>query len=193
TGIRHLLKRKVHWQIVGEAQCPAQLMDMLEARACDVLISDYCMPSDTHADGSRMVESVRRLYPELKILVMTMLSNSALLSHIRNSGADAVLEKSSQPESILGVIEQLASGLPTPAQLIDRSAVRLTPSQMELIRMLAAGRSIADISNLTGQSVAMLKRQMEATMRRLHLGEDVDLARLGASLGLAHPLPDSSI
>lgn len=81
-GMRYLLSAYDDLRIVAQAQDADGLLAQLEAHPCDLLITDLMMPGSQQADGLRLVQKVRRRYPDLPIIVVTMLGNPALVSSL---------------------------------------------------------------------------------------------------------------
>ncbi|MDF5952208.1 response regulator [Pseudomonas aeruginosa] len=85
-GMRYLLSAYDDLRIVAQAQDADGLLAQLEAHPCDLLITDLMMPGSQQADGLRLVQKVRRRYPDLPIIVVTMLGNPALVSSPAQAG-----------------------------------------------------------------------------------------------------------
>lgn len=92
-GMRYLLSAYDDLRIVAQAQDADGLLAQLEAHPCDLLITDLMMPGSQQADGLRLVQKVRRRYPDLPIIVVTMLGNPALVSSLLKLGIHGLVSK----------------------------------------------------------------------------------------------------
>ena len=72
-GLRAVLERDEQLEIVGEANSPQSLTQLLQHCACDLLITDFMMPDEPQADGLRLIEQLRRQHPSLPHRPLTML------------------------------------------------------------------------------------------------------------------------
>lgn len=90
-GLRAVLERDDRLSIVGEANSPQALGELLQHCACDVLVTDFMMPAEPQADGLRLIEQLRRHHPALPIVVVTMLNNAGLFHAILALGVMGLL------------------------------------------------------------------------------------------------------
>src|SRR5471030_1927702 len=80
-GVRELVERNERFSVVGEAVCSNGLVDLLKRHPVDLVITDFNMPADSpYGDGLKLVEYLKRQFPRVKILVLTMISNPLILT-----------------------------------------------------------------------------------------------------------------
>ncbi|MDW2776485.1 response regulator, partial [Pseudomonas sp. BEA3.1] len=80
-GVRELVERDPRFSVVGEAVCSQGLIELLERQPVDMVISDYNMPADSpYGDGLKLIDYLKRHYPAVRILVLTMISNPLILT-----------------------------------------------------------------------------------------------------------------
>lgn len=83
TGIRSLI---AHNQpgcevVVMEAHQVSELLNTLQQRRCDLLITDFSMPGDERSDSlTALIQQLKRDYPTLPILVLTRIPNHRYLA-----------------------------------------------------------------------------------------------------------------
>lgn len=92
-GLRALLADEPDLAIVGEAHDVDGLYQLLDRQACDLLITDLMMPDSRQADGLRLVQHLRNRYPQMAIIVVTMLGNAALASSLLRLGIQGLVSK----------------------------------------------------------------------------------------------------
>ncbi|WP_410022053.1 MULTISPECIES: response regulator [unclassified Pseudomonas] len=198
-GLRAVLERDEHVSIVGEANSPQALMTLLQYCACDVLITDFMMPAEPRADGLRLIEQLRRRYPTLPVVVVTMLNHAGLSHSILELGVMGLLSKASLAEELPQAIRQVRQQQPYVAQAIrqalslagqvgpDRlcSQEQLSPRELEVIRLLAAGMTVGEIATHLNRSKQTVSTQKVSAMRKLGLANDAALFIYGQEHGLA--------
>ncbi len=60
-----------------------------------MVISDYNMPADSpYGDGLKLIDYLKRHFPAVRILVLTMISNPLILTRLQELGVDGVIQKS---------------------------------------------------------------------------------------------------
>lgn len=80
-GVREIIERDPRFKVVGEAQSSSELIRKVALLSPDVIITDYNMPGDEqYGDGTRLVEYLRRHFPEPRVLILTVISNPQVLT-----------------------------------------------------------------------------------------------------------------
>ncbi|MDB6142589.1 MAG: LuxR response regulator receiver [Pseudomonas sp.] len=188
-GLQVVLEHDSTMKVVAVASSPAELDEQLKSHACDVLVTDFMMPDDQHNDGLRLLERVRRGYPKLPIVVVTMLNNAGLFRSILALGVNALLSKASLAGELPAAIQSIRHNKPFVADsvrqvLIDAgdygsdrlvSHEQLTPKEVEVLRLLAAGRSVGEIAAHLNRSKQTVSTQKVSAMRKLGLANDAAL------------------
>jgi two-component system capsular synthesis response regulator RcsB len=183
-GLRTVLEQDAALRVVAEADGPGSLMDVLKNTSCDLLISDFTMPVDGENDGLRLLEKVRRSWPELPVLVVTMLNNAALFRAMLDLGVRGLLGKGSLASELPTAIAHLRDGKPYVARSIEQALLdsaelhgpaALSPKELEVIRLLASGRTVGEIALALHRSKQTVSAQKVSAMRKLGLGNDAAL------------------
>ncbi len=100
-GIRMALKDKPFLRILWEAEDGQELMHKLELRNPDIILLDIRMP---HFDGVEALGRLKKEYPELKIIVLSMYDEQEMVGKMMEAGANAYLTKTSDPDEIYKAI-----------------------------------------------------------------------------------------
>ncbi|MDD6035018.1 MAG: response regulator transcription factor [Lachnospiraceae bacterium] len=94
-------------QIVGKATDGSEALRCLEKSVCELALVDLNMRG---MGGIELIEKLRKLYPQVKILVLTTFYDDENITKAIANGADGYLLKDSGKEAILGAIEQILNG-----------------------------------------------------------------------------------
>ncbi len=81
-------------EVIGQARQSTELIQLLQKSPCDVVVSDLAMPGGQYGDGMPLLGYIGRQFPTVRIVVLTMLENPALLKRLREVGVTAVINKS---------------------------------------------------------------------------------------------------
>ncbi|MBN9116990.1 MAG: response regulator [Pandoraea sp.] len=92
-GIRRLLEEREMIHLVGEAANSSELVNLLAKAPCDILVTDFSMPGGNFKDGLFLIGYVRRYFPNIKIIVVTMLENLAILRGMLKLGVHSIRSK----------------------------------------------------------------------------------------------------
>lgn len=198
-GLRAVLERDEQVRIVGEANSPQALAALLQHCPCDVLVTDFMMPAEPQADGLRLIEHLRRHYPDLPIVVVTMLNNAGLFHSILELGVMGLLSKASLADELPDAIAQVRQQRPYVARTINQALVlagqvgadrlhsqqQLSPRELEVIRLLAGGKTVGEIAAHLNRSKQTVSAQKVSAMRKLGLISDAALFIYVQEHGLA--------
>lgn len=174
--------------IVGEAQSPDELLALLGKVPCDALITDFSMPAPGR-DGLALLAVLRTRYPEMPIMVITTLANPALYREILATGVRGLIGKSGDarelPEALVEIVSNhvyLGSsvrallGAPSGAPIGKSGTLAdLSPRELTILRLFAAGNSVTDIARETGRGLSTVSQQKTNAMRKLGLDTDAEI------------------
>lgn len=183
------------FRIVGEARNGKELIQQLAQEPCDLLITDFSMPGDPPAeDGLAMLSRLRESYPQLPILVLTMLSNPALVQGMLATGVRGVVDKMSMTKELMLAIDVIRAGRTYLSErtrkqienvsIAGEDAGTLSPREAEVVRFLAQGLTVSEIARRTERSVKTVSQQKRDAMRKLGLDGDKQLFEYARSSGL---------
>jgi|ERR1700754_764169 two-component system capsular synthesis response regulator RcsB len=190
--------------VVGEARSTAELFSVLAAQPCDLLITDFSMP-DVHGadDGLGLLASLRARFPMTPILVVTMVTNPALVRGMLALGVSGVLDKSSMVTELILAIRTLRAGRTYLGEATRRRLKQFSTSagsdalasvtegdplsvrEAEVLRLLAQGQTVTEIAHMSGRSVKTISQQKRYAMRKLGLQSDSQLYQYARSHQLA--------
>lgn len=187
TGIRSLIDQITpHCEVIAEAYQVSDLLNLLQQHHCDLLITDFSMPGDTRSDGLVMIQQLRRDYPNLPIIVLTQIQNSAILQSLIQAGVKGLILKKSVINELADAIRKILHGHhyigPTVQMLLTSAGISgqgnsnpLTPKESEVVRLLASGMSVTQVADYLHRSVKTISTQKKSAMIRLGLQSDSEL------------------
>ncbi|HHQ4738550.1 response regulator [Aeromonas veronii] len=196
TGIRSLIEQITpHCEVVAEAYQVSDLLKLLQQHRCDLLITDFSMPGDTRSDGIVMIQQLRRDYPNLPIIVLTQIQNSAILQSLILAGVKGLILKKSVINELADAIRQILLGHhyigPTVQMLLANAGITdpdsinpLTPKESEVVRLLASGMSVTQVAKYLHRSVKTISTQKKNAMARLGITSDSALFEYAKIHGL---------
>lgn len=173
------------FRIVGEARDGMQVMATLAASPCELLITDFSMPTPGHGeDGLGMLKRIRATYPNVHIIVLSMIRSSDLLQHMLDLGVRGFVDKHSMMKDLCLAIEAVCSGRVyvadnirklLPQHVAASEVVTLSARESEIVRMFAFGLTVSEIGRQTGRSIKTVSQQKRDAMRKLGIESDKEL------------------
>ena len=187
-GVRELVERDERFQVIGEAICSAGLIKLLEQQPIDIVITDYNMPGDSpYGDGLKLVEYLKRHFPDVQILILTMISNHLILTRLQELGVVGVIQKSQLHTEIQVALKSIAqqalyrslepakTSVIESMTAIDARFSTLSPKEYEILRLFISGKSVSDIARSQNRSSKTISAQKISAMRKLEVSSDQDL------------------
>jgi DNA-binding NarL/FixJ family response regulator len=95
-GIRQILSANHDVVVVAEAATGTELARQLSTVECDVILLDLSMPG---SDGLELLKTLRRDWPRIPVLVLTMYSEEQFAVRTLKAGASGYLTKDSRRPS----------------------------------------------------------------------------------------------
>jgi DNA-binding NarL/FixJ family response regulator len=103
-SLRAVLGRRDDWEVCGEAENGREGVDKALQLRPDLVLLDLSMPV---MNGFQAARELRRLFPDLPILMFTNFSSSQIEQEAFAAGVAAVKSKSESVESLVGSIHSL--------------------------------------------------------------------------------------
>jgi len=140
-------------ELIGEAEEGHQAIDMVARLQPDVVLMDIGMPI---LDGVRATQTIKKQYPDVKVVMLTSHEDETDVLDAFNSGANSYCLKETPPEMLVHVILSTAHG----ACWIDPKIARIVMSQLQQTSdrpSLKGAPEATGISLLTEREVDVLK------------------------------------
>jgi DNA-binding NarL/FixJ family response regulator len=106
-GLKMLIEEDPELRVADEAGDGLELLEILEEYTPDMVIIDISMP---RLRGLEATKFIKELYPDVKVLVLTMNKSKEILYKAMNSGADGYLLKEDANEILHSAIKTIRSG-----------------------------------------------------------------------------------
>lgn len=154
-GIKSILEHDPLFQVVLEAKDGSQVIEKVKNAAVDIAILDINMP---FLNGVEVTRILKKEYPEIKILILTMYNDAEFIKNLMEAGADGFVLKNTGRKELVGAIQRLKDGgtyfgqevTGTLARSYKRKkndVIRLTRREVEVLHLLAEGLTTSEISD----------------------------------------------
>ena len=196
AGLRALLFEEAAFDLVGEAAGGYEALELVEKTKPDVLILDLSMPD---LDGISVTRKIKPNYPDLKILILTLHEDEALLKEAIKAGAAGYILKRAAEAELISAIRTILRG----DLYVDPSMVRglleesrqvqvkqsdqtesLTPRETEILRLIVEGYTNRQIGQELNISIRTVEGHRANISDKLGLHSRVELVRYARKSGL---------
>jgi len=106
-GIKSLLERHPHFEVVGEAGTAKEAMEQVERLLPDVVLMDIRLPGTS---GIEATEEITNSYPEIKVIMLTSYAEDDMLFSAIRAGASGYVLKQINAEDLIKAIEAVGRG-----------------------------------------------------------------------------------
>jgi DNA-binding NarL/FixJ family response regulator len=94
-------------EVVGKISDPRDVRDFLNTHQVDIMITDISMP---HLDGLRLSAQIREVYPQIKILLLTVSDTDEQVREAQRLGIEGYILKKANKESLTQAIRKIMKG-----------------------------------------------------------------------------------
>ena len=166
----------------------------------DVVLLDLSMPK---RNGMELLPELRATFPDIRILVVTMHVDRSVADMALGAGADGFVPKESTARELKTAIAAVRAGeryvsprVPkrmyrAPMASGDPTLDRLTPRQLQILRLLGEGKGGAEIAEILHLSARTVEFHRAGIRRVLGIANEWGLVRYAIVAGLASGNPDA--
>jgi NarL family two-component system response regulator LiaR len=198
SGICNALDSSLEISVVGQAGDGLAALGLLEWESVDVLILDLHMP---RMDGISCLEAVKTRWPELPVIVLTVEEDPAVALDVIRRGAAAYVPKFVRPGDLAFLVRQVASGAviiggnrltgaltaAEPAKIVSKTIHGLTEREMEVLDLVAQGKSNSDIAGTLFVTTKTVKYHLTGIFSKLGVRNRTEAAAFAINNGLVFP------
>jgi len=182
-GLGKLLSVYGGFDVIGKFNDGRSLLNKIDELNPDLLIIDIEMPA---LGGLEVTKRIRIRNKTIKILVLTMHEEWGYAQEASNVGANGLVIKSTDADSIIKIIHSVCDGInyfPKTYKERDQSAL-LSGRELEIIQMLSKGHSNESISNKLSISGLTVKTHRRNIQNKLGADNSLQMIRIAFEKGL---------
>jgi DNA-binding NarL/FixJ family response regulator len=197
-GLRRILEGTAGLEVVGEANDGLELLDLLTRVNPHLVILDIFMPN---LRGIEAIHEIKKIHPEVKILILTMHKDKEYLYLALSAGAKGYLLKEDADKQLFSAIEKVRQGKTYISPQFSEEVVDdlvqvgrgnartvfevdpLTPREREVLKLIAEGKSSKEIANALFISVFTVNNHRASIMEKLNLNKATDLVKYAIRKG----------
>lgn len=185
-GLGKIINGNSELEVIGEAGDGVELLALLPTVTPHMVILDISMPNLRGIDA---IHEIKKKYPEVKILVLTM--HKEYLHPALAAGADGYLLKEDADRDLFSAIENIRQGRVylsprLTEELLGKrvpSGESLSPREKEVLTLIAKGKSNKGIAETLFISIRTVESHRAAIQKKLGLNSTADLVKYAIQKG----------
>jgi DNA-binding NarL/FixJ family response regulator len=200
SGLRSLLADQPGLSVVGEANNGVELLEQLPQQPTDVVLLDINMP---RMNGPQTAQQLQEYYPQVRILVLSMLSGTEYIFQMLDAGAMGYVLKNAGLDEIVHGIRTVASGRLFLCSEVGLSALNklrdvpeapsltsiskqnaLSKRETEVLQLIAEGLTNQEIADRLFTSKRTIETHRQNIIAKTQMKNTASLIRFAVSEGL---------
>ena len=183
AGVRALLEKIEGVEVIGEAAGGKEALQLINELVPDVVFLDVAVPD---LNGLELLREVTKLL-KVRVIVLTDQATGDCATQALRCGAAGFLPKSaagSELELALRTVMNSERYLSPNLTPVETGSSGLTARQLEVLQLIAMGKSTKDIADALKISVKTVETHRAQLMDRLGIHDVAGLVRYAIRIGL---------
>ena len=205
-GMKNLIKKMSGLLVVGDVADGEELLSLLEEKSVDMIILDISMPK---LNGIEVTVRVKKQYPWIKILMLTMHDNQQMLYNAVSAGVDGYLLKDDSDDELFSAIRNIRAGKnyisPTVAGDFTDDVLKmyrdgkkspfmkLSKREKEILQLVIDGYTSKKIAEHLGLSPRTIDHHRANLLKKFNKKSSIDLVNFAVQSGIIVPTSPSII
>ncbi|MBO8173359.1 MAG: response regulator transcription factor [Bacillaceae bacterium] len=189
TGLSMLVQAHPRFQVIGEARDGREAIQKVYQQEPDLVLMDLSMPQGL--DGLQATREIKKINPDIKIVILTMYDESVYLWRVIKAGAEGYVLKQDSGSTLIKVMERVIEGQQVYETSLDQSIVQdmlkkrdqeeedayriLTDREREIVILTAQGYRNKEIAEQLNISVKTVENHKSKIMNKLGIHERHEL------------------
>ena len=201
-GIKALTRDSQEVKLIGEAENGEDLLNQLKTNVPDVILMDINMPK---INGIEATKKIRQLYPDIKILALTMFDDTLYVSEMIKAGASGYLLKNAGRAELITAITTVFKGeryvsSEVSLKMIDKMNAgdhtssenkmppvrksEVTKKELEILKLIATELTNAEIAVKLNNSPMTIITHRKNLLRKLGVKNTAGLIKYAMENGM---------
>jgi two-component system, NarL family, response regulator NreC len=184
-GLRLILQSQPDFEVVGEASDAVGALAMAATRSPHIMLVDLTLDG---SDGVTLVRDLTERHPRIRLIAVTMHHDGETVRQAFLAGVAGYVVKGAASSDLITALRAVANNQhyvhPVVASVVVvdslrwlRQADRLSPREIEVLRLVTAGRTAVETGRALGISAHTVRRHLSNTAAKVGVHGRVALTR----------------
>lgn len=193
-GLRQILAETSDIMVAGEASTASEVLELLGGERWDLVVLDINLKGRS---GLELIVELKREYPELPVLILTVYSEDQYAVRAVRAGAAGFLTKESAPDKLIEAVRKVASGgRYVSPELAEKLALivaskhagapheSLSDREFQVLKLIASGKTVSEIASLLSLSVKTISTHRTRILGKMNMSTNAELTHYAVKNGL---------
>jgi two-component system invasion response regulator UvrY len=190
-ALKNILVESYPGAVVEEAENAETLLMKVMQEPWDVVITDISMPGKS---GLEILQEIRRLYPRMPVLVLSMHPEQLYAVRVMKAGGSGYLRKDMAMQELVTAVERVLSGKKYITESVAEKLAfsvgddtnanpheGLSDREFEIAKLLASGMSLTEIADKLSLSITTISTYRSRVMKKMNLSSNAELTQYAIS------------
>jgi DNA-binding NarL/FixJ family response regulator len=189
-GIAGLIGVQADMTLVAQAGNGREAIQQFRTHHPDVTLMDVQMPE---MDGLDALIAIRTEFPEARVIMLTTYEGDAHILRALKAGAQGYLLKNTLHSELLRTIRAVHAGKKSLSPEVSFQVAEhmsddaLTPAEVAVLRLIAAGNANKEIADQLGVTEDTVKGRVKSILSKLDANDRAHAAIIGVKRGIIEP------
>ena len=181
AGIKRLVENTPNLNIVADLGSGEEAYQFLHKNNVDLIIMDVSMPGK---GGIETTNQIKKRYPKIKILMLSMHDNAMIIEKAMKAGADGYILKNDLSDDLLNAIEKVMNNETIISASVDVDEFKdslikdLNNKEFEIFKSLASGEDLLSIAEKLNISYKTAANYQTSIKQKLNVKNILDFYNL---------------
>lgn len=197
-GLCSLLENEYGIEVIGEAENGREAIEKAEKLKPDIVVLDISLPL---LNGIEVAKQLRKNFPEIKVLILTMHTSDEFVFEVLNAGVKGYIIKKAAPDELVSAIHAISRGKsyfsPEISKMLMERKIEtgqmqdgsisvkiLTEREHEVLQLVSEGHSSREIAEMLFISIKTVENHRANMMEKLGLHNLTELIKYAISKGI---------
>jgi DNA-binding NarL/FixJ family response regulator len=181
AGIKRLVENTPNLNIVADLGSGEEAYQFLHKNTVDLIIMDVSMPGK---GGIEATNQIKKRYPKIKILMLSMHDNAMIIEKAMKAGADGYILKNDLSDDLLNAVEKVINNETIISASVDVNEFKdslikdLNNKEFEIFKSLASGEDLLSIAEKLNISYKTAANYQTSIKQKLNIKNILDFYNL---------------
>ena len=181
AGIKRLVENTPNLNIVADLGSGEEAYQFLHKNNVDLIIMDVSMPGK---GGIETTNQIKKRYPKIKILMLSMHDNAMIIEKAMKAGADGYILKNDLSDDLLNAVEKVMNNEIIISASVDVDEFKdslikdLNNKEFEIFKSLASGEDLLTIAEKLNISYKTAANYQTSIKQKLNIKNILDFYNL---------------